>query len=255
MIPGMRRLFAPVIACLLPIAAFADAPAGDARGQQGGEGKARQARHDGPRRVAGALDRVHDHDHVGALPELQDRCGAPSVGYKVSGLDSFDADVKLSDGDTVAGMGTIYTPGHAVDHVCFALAGKSGDRILFSADHVMSWSSSIVSPPGGDMKLYFDSLDLLLKRQDDVFLPGHGPLLRDPRKLVQELKDHRQMRENAIAEKLKEGPADTYTLMDSLYSQVNPRLRRAAERNVLAHLQKMEIEGKVQRDGELWRAA
>ena len=96
---------------------------------------------------------------------------------------------------------------------------------------------------------------VLLKRQDDVFLPGHGPMLRDPRKLVQELKDHRQMRENAIAEKLKEGPANTYTLMDSLYSQVNPRLRRAAERNVLAHLQKMEIEGKVQRDGELWRAA
>jgi glyoxylase-like metal-dependent hydrolase (beta-lactamase superfamily II) len=119
----------------------------------------------------------------------------------------------------------------------------------------MSWSTSVVSPPGGDMKDYFNSLDVLLKRDDDVYLPGHGPALREPRDLVRAMLAHRVMREHAIAEKLKQGAASTYMLMDSLYSQVDQRLRRAAERNVLAHLMKMEIEGKVIREGETWRAA
>jgi glyoxylase-like metal-dependent hydrolase (beta-lactamase superfamily II) len=195
------------------------------------------------------------HDHVGGLAQLQDKCGAPSVGFKISGLDTFDADIKLADGDSVAGLLALHTPGHALDHLCFGVPAKNGDRVLFSADHVMSWSTSIVSPPGGDMKAYFDSLDLLLKREDDVFLPGHGPALRDPRALVKDLLIHRQLREQAIARKLQDGPASTYTIMDTLYSQVDPRLRRAAERNVLAHLMKMEIEGKVVLDGEVWRTA
>ena len=102
------------------------------------------------------------------------------------------------------------------------------------------------------MAHYFASLRLLLERTDDVFLPGHGPLLPEPRKLVREMLTHRVMREQAIERKLAQGPAGTYTLMDTLYSQVNPRLRRAAERNVLAHLLKLESEGKVRRDGEQW---
>ena len=161
----------------------------------------------------------------------------------------------LSDGQVLAGLTALHTPGHALDHLCFGLPAKSGDRVLFSADHVMSWSTSIVSPPGGDMKDYFDSLNLLLKRDDDVFLPGHGPALRDPRSLVGEMLTHRKIREQAIARKLQDGPATSYTLMDALYSQIDPRLRRAAERNVIAHLMKMEIEGTAVLEGELWRAA
>ncbi len=195
------------------------------------------------------------HDHVGAAAELKDKTGAPTVGFKVSGLDSFDADIKLSNGDAVAGMSAIHTPGHALDHLCFALPATNGEKVLFSADHVMSWSTSIVSPPGGDMKDYFDSLNVLLKRDDDVYLSGHGPAMREPRELVRAMLAHRAMREGAIAEKLKQGASSTFTLMDALYSQVNPRLRNAAERNVLAHLLKMEIEGKVTREGEIWRAA
>ncbi|MSP03070.1 MAG: MBL fold metallo-hydrolase [Acetobacteraceae bacterium] len=195
------------------------------------------------------------HDHVGAVAALKEKTSAPTVGFKVSGLDSFDADIRLNDGDTVAGMVAIHTPGHALDHLCFALPAKSGEKVLFSADHVMSWSTSIVSPPGGDMKDYFDSLNVLLNRDDEIYLSGHGPMLREPRDLVRAMLAHRVMRENAIAEKLKTGAASTYTLMDTLYSQVNPRLRNAAERNVLAHLLKMEIEGKVAREGETWRAA
>jgi glyoxylase-like metal-dependent hydrolase (beta-lactamase superfamily II) len=188
-------------------------------------------------------------------PEHVEATGARTAGFKTSGLDSFNADIKLSNGETIAGMAAVHTPGHALDHLCFSVPGQNGDKVLFSADHVMSWSTSVVSPPGGDMKDYFNSLEVLLRRDDDVYLPGHGPALREPRDLVRAMLAHRVMREHAIAEKLKEGAASTYTLMDTLYSQVNPRLRRAAERNVLAHLLKMEIEGKVTRDGENWRAA
>ena len=132
---------------------------------------------------------------------------------------------------------------------------SDGTAVLFSADHVMSWSTSVVSPPGGDMADYFASLRRLLERTDDAFLPGHGPPLPEPRNLVREMLTHRMMREQAIQRKLAQGPAGTFVLMDTLYSQVHPRLRRAAERNVLAHLLKLETEGKVRRDGEMWRAA
>ena len=195
------------------------------------------------------------HDHVGAVPALREATNVPTVGFRDSGSDTFEPDIKLGHGDMVAGMQAIHTPGHASDHLCFALPMQDGTAVLFSADHVMSWSTSIVSPPGGDMTDYFASLRLLLDRTDDVYLPGHGPPLTEPRSLVREMLTHRMMREQAIERALAKGTASTYALMDSLYSQVHPRLRRAAERNVLAHLLKLEAEGKVQREGELWRAA
>jgi len=207
------------------------------------------------RQVALILVSHTHHDHVGAVPALQDATGAPTVGFRISGLETFEADIKLADGDTIAGMTAIHTPGHALDHLCFALPGQDGTQVLFSADHVMSWSTSVVSPPGGNMGDYFHSLRLLLDRTDDVFLPGHGPKLHEPRELVREMLTHRMARERAIVTKLNEGPAGTFVLMDTLYAKVNPRLRRAAERNVLAHLLKMEAEGTVIRDGEMWRAA
>jgi glyoxylase-like metal-dependent hydrolase (beta-lactamase superfamily II) len=211
-------------------------------------------RHTGGQIAFIAVSHTH-HDHVGAVPALQEATGAPTVGFRRSAIEAFDPDIKLDHGDAFAGMQALHTPGHASDHLCFARAGADGDRILFSADHVMSWSTSIVSPPGGDMGDYFASLNLLLGRDDDGYLPGHGPLLREPRALVREMLTHRMIREQAIAKKLTDGSFDTYTIMDTLYSQLNPRLRRAAERNVLAHLLKMEAEGKVLREGSLWRAA
>ncbi len=195
------------------------------------------------------------HDHIGAVPALREATGAPTVGFRLSGSDAFEADIKLANGDMVAGMQAIYTPGHASDHLCFALPAKDGTAVLFSADHVMSWSTSVVSPPGGNMSDYFASLRLLLDRSDDVFLPGHGPALPQPQDLVREMLTHRMLREQAIQKSLAQTAAGTFTLMNSLYSQVHPRLRRAAERNVLAHLLKLESEGKVVRDGEVWRAA
>jgi hypothetical protein len=87
-----------------------------------------------------------------------------------------------------------------------------------------------------------------------VYLPGHGPLLRDPRALVREMLTHRQLREAAIREKLAAGPAGIDGIADTLYAKLNPRLRTAAERNVLGHLLKLEAEGRVTRDGDVWRA-
>lgn len=192
------------------------------------------------------------HDHVGAVPALRDACGAPTAGFRNSAIEAFDPDIKLVHGAGFAGMVALHTPGHASDHLCFSMPAT---KVLFSADHVMSWSTSIVSPPGGDMRDYFASLNLLLGRDDEIYLPGHGPPLREPRALVREMLTHRMIREQAIAKKLTGGSFDTYTIMDTLYSQLNPRLRKAAERNVLAHLLKMEAEGKAIREGELWRAA
>ena len=195
------------------------------------------------------------HDHIGALPALQKATGAPSAGFKDSAEPSFTPDIPLEDRRVIPGLTAIHTPGHAADHICLAMTAQDGTKILFSADHVMSWSSSIVSPPFGDMAKYFDSLKLLLDRDDEIFLPGHGPKLGAPRDLVRDLLRHREAREAALAAELAKGKSDTHALMNALYSQVDPRLRKAAERNVLAHLLKLETEGRVVREGETWRAA
>lgn len=199
----------------------------------------------------------HTHlDHVGAVPGLKQATGAPVAAFAVSALEGFAPDIGLNDGDTIAGLGALHTPGHASDHLCFALKAPDRTRVLFSADHVMSWSSSIVSPPGGNMRDYFASLRRLLDRDDDVFLPGHGPPLPEPRNLVEALLHHRQERERAILQALTiTGPAGTHAIMNALYSQTEPMLRRAAERNVLAHLLKLEAEGLVVRDVSVWRSA
>jgi len=194
----------------------------------------------------------HTHsDHLGATAALRAATSAPVAAYHTPLVPEFIPDIRLADGDEIAGFRALHTPGHAADHLCFAWR----DGVLFSADHVMAWSTSIVSPPGGDMAAYFASLQLLLERPDTLYLPGHGPALPDPHPYVRDLLAHRMARENAIAEALQRGPASTHRLMETLYSQLDPMLRRAAERNVLAHLMKLEVEGRVQRAGEMWQAA
>ncbi|MBV9734291.1 MAG: MBL fold metallo-hydrolase [Acidisphaera sp.] len=202
-------------------------------------------------RIARILLSHTHHDHLGALPALRAATGAPTYGFSRSGDPRFVADVGLAEGDTVAGLTALHTPGHAPDHLCFAWR----DGVLFSADHVMAWSTTVVSPPGGDMRAYFASLARLLERDDRLYLPGHGPPLPDPHPYVRDLLAHRRHRENAIRRALASGPADATRLMEKLYSKLNPTLRRAAERNVLAHLLKLEAEGAAVRDGDLWSAA
>jgi glyoxylase-like metal-dependent hydrolase (beta-lactamase superfamily II) len=192
----------------------------------------------------------HTHsDHLGATAALKACTGATTYAFHLSADPAFAPDVLLRDGDMVAGMTAIHTPGHACDHLCFARP----DGIVFSADHVMSWSSSIVSPPGGDMAAYVASLRLMLARDDRLYLPGHGPPLPSPKPYVEDLLTHRVKREEAILRTLSTGPLTTWDLVDRLYSKTHPWLRRAAERNVVAHLLKLQAEGLVWPEGEHWR--
>ena len=193
----------------------------------------------------------HTHsDHLGATAALQAATGAPTLGWHASAAQSFVPDVPLREGSEVAGLVALHTPGHAADHLCFAAA----DGVLFSADHVMGWSSSIVNPPNGDMAAYVANLRRLLGRADTVYLPGHGPAITEPHSYVQGLLGHRIAREEAIAAAIARAPATVVGLREALYSQVDPMLRLAAERNVLAHLLKLQGEGRAALDGEVWRA-
>ena len=194
----------------------------------------------------------HTHrDHFGAVAALKQQTGAATLGWHASADPAFTPDVPIQDGETVLGMEAVFTPGHAADHLCFARP----DGVLFSADHVMSWSSSIVSPPGGDMAAYFASLKRLLARQETTYLPGHGPVLTDPHPYVEALLEHRIARENAIAAALQSGPQTTKGLVEALYSKIQPILKMAAERNVIAHLMKLQGEGRVTQRGDVWQTA
>jgi glyoxylase-like metal-dependent hydrolase (beta-lactamase superfamily II) len=189
---------------------------------------------------------THTHsDHLGATSKLQAATGAEVYAYRVSAKRGFSADKPLDDGDVVAGMKAVFTPGHAADHLSFEYQVPGTGKILFSGDHVMSWSSSIVSPPDGDMVAYYKSLELLLARDEVVYAPGHGPLLPEPRALVAELLAHRQHREASILAALRAKEWTVADLAEHLYHKTDFRLKMAAQRNVLAHLMKLEHEGKV----------
>lgn len=206
----------------------------------------------------GAIDKIivtHRHsDHVGATPALKAATRAPVFAFPASAYAGpFAPDVELADGQILEGLRCIHTPGHAADHLCFA---RETDGVLFSGDHVMSWSSSIVSPPGGDMADYFGSLRVLLERDDRLLLPGHGPALAEPRPFIMGLLDHRGAREESIWLALHSGPMSSANIVGRLYHKQHPRLRAAAERNVTAHLIKLQKEGRVHAvDDDLWAAS
>jgi len=205
--------------------------------------------------VAAGLGRIrrilvsHTHsDHVGAAAALQAATGAPTFGWRMDAAASFTPDLPLQDGETVAGLTALCTPGHAADHLCF----EWRDGIVFTADHVMGWSSSTVSPPKGDMRAYMASLRRMLTRPHRLYLCGHGPAVADPHGHVRALLATRMRRERAIAAALAKAPADADTLTDRLYAKLDPRLSRAAARMVLAHLLKLEADGIVVREGDMW---
>lgn len=164
----------------------------------------------------------------------------------------FKPDVALADGQRVTGDGwtiqTVLTPGHAANHAAF---GLDGTDILFSADHVMAWATSIVAPPDGAMADYMASLDVLLARDDRVYLPGHGGPVKSPRSFVRGLKAHRKMRERAVLERIKAGDRTILEIVAAIYRDTDPRLHGAAGLSVLAHLEDLVARGQVQADGEV----
>ena len=156
----------------------------------------------------------------------------------LEGLDQdFSPDYYVSDGEILEGNGwtieILYTPGHLSDHLCFVY--KEED-ILFSGDLVMGWTSTLISPPDGDVGHYYSSLDKLLNRSEETYLPGHGEEIKNARAYVERLKKHRLERENQILTALAMGDASSLQIAYNLYQKLPEPIIRAGTRNVLAHL-------------------
>jgi glyoxylase-like metal-dependent hydrolase (beta-lactamase superfamily II) len=158
----------------------------------------------------------------------------------------YKADRILQDGDRISGPGydlfAVATPGHAANHLCFSLPQENA---LFSGDHVMAWSTTVVAPPDGSMRAYMASLEKLRTRDDAIYWPGHGGPVRNPQRFVKALAQHRRHREHAILHRLAAGDALVETLVARLYADLSPSLKGAAALSVLAHLQDLVERGVV----------
>lgn len=221
------------------------------------------------RPVTAILITHHHRDHSPASRPLARATGAPIVGaapfapdYEGGRSDAaFDRDYApdrvLAEGEGVSGDGwtltAIATPGHTSNHLAFALPET---KAFFSGDHVMGWSTSIVSPPDGDMNAYMASLEKLMERDDRVYYPGHGEAVDNPQRLVRGMLGHRKQREGQILRLLAEGDDLTVAAMTArMYVGLNPKLISAAERSVLAHLYDLRTRGKVREEGASWTSA
>jgi glyoxylase-like metal-dependent hydrolase (beta-lactamase superfamily II) len=219
-------------------------------------------------RIAAILCTHTHRDHSPASRPLAVATGAGIVGCAPLALDddgpradaAFDFDYApdrvLADGETVSGpdwtLGAVATPGHTSNHLCFALEGEG---VLFTGDHVMGWSTTVIAPPDGDMTQYFASLDTLLQRDDAIYFPAHGPAMAKPRRHVRALITHRRMREKQILSRLEKGEELIPQMVGHMYRDVDPRLHGAAGRSVLAHLVDLERRGLVRGEGERWTLA
>jgi glyoxylase-like metal-dependent hydrolase (beta-lactamase superfamily II) len=163
----------------------------------------------------------------------------------------FVPDVTLRDGDIVEAAGLViecvHTPGHLSNHLCFALRGE---KALFSGDHVMGWSTTVVAPPDGDMGDYLESLRKLLARDDAVYWPTHGGPIRDPKPFVAAYLEHRLEREAQILAALRDRADTIPAMVERIYTGLDPRLVPAAGLTVLAHLIQMVRDGRAVAEGE-----
>jgi len=162
----------------------------------------------------------------------------------------FVPDIAVGEGDVIEGDGwrlqALLTPGHTANHAAFALDGTG---IVFSADHVMAWATSIVAPPDGSMRDYMASLDRLLARDDRIYFPGHGGPVADPPAFLRGLRAHRRMRERAVLERIRSGDRLIGDMVRAIYRDTDPRLHGAAALSVLAHLEDLVDKGQVTTDG------
>jgi hydroxyacylglutathione hydrolase len=184
------------------------------------------------------------------------RASRPRYGSELapteSGADhAFRPDVFLKDGDVVEGHGWrlegVFTPGHTANHMAFAWPERN---LTFIGDHVMGWSTSIVAPPDGSMIDYMASLDKLTRREEQLYLSGHGPEIPDAVRYVRFLMRHRKAREASILHRLAKGEADIPTIVRASYIGIDPRLVNAAGYSVLAHLEDLVAREVVATDGD-----
>ncbi len=221
----------------------------------------------GPARVTHIL-LTHTHrDHSDGIPALQARTNAPVYAFGHTGKprgagpasltgkafvdEAFTPDEPVRDGDTIYGNGwafdAIHTPGHAPDHLCFALVGE---RLVFSGDHVMGWNTTVVAPPEGNMGDYLASLEKLLGRHDKLFFPAHGGRIETPRRVVKAYLMHRKMRESAIRACLEDGMRTNPQIVGKIYPGLDASLLAAASLSVHAHLEHLIQKGFVTSNDE-----
>jgi glyoxylase-like metal-dependent hydrolase (beta-lactamase superfamily II) len=214
---------------------------------------------------------THTHaDHSPAAKPLKEWSGAKTYGFgphgsgkaeegvtvEEGGDRDFVPDVRVKDGDIVAGNGftfeCVYTPGHTSNHMCFAL---KEERALFTGDHIMGWSTTVVTPPDGDMAQYMASVKKLMARDDEILYPTHGAPVTDPKPFLAAYLEHRLDREAQIVAGIRDGLSTIPQMVARMYADVDKRLHPAASRSVLAHLIQLEHEGRVVRDGSHYRLA
>lgn len=212
---------------------------------------------------------THTHqDHSPAAAALSAITGAPIQGCSPFNIfddgprsdasfdPSYQPEGMMGDGDSVGGDGwtleAVHTPGHTSNHLCYAL---NGSQALFTGDHVMGWSTTVVSPPDGDMTAYMESLAKLYEREDAVYFPAHGPQVDKTRQFIRGMIGHRRQRENQIVKHMQNGIARIPDMVPLMYKGVDQRLWPAAERSVLAHLIDLERKGKATRSADEWALA
>ena len=183
-------------------------------------------------RVVGAAPFQPKGDGTGGLDFSHDRAYAP--------------DAVLADGERLEGPGftieAVATPGHCANHLCFSLLEE---RALFSGDHVMAWSTSVVAPPDGSMRAYMASLEKLKLREEAIYWPGHGGPVLEPQRYLRALAHHRRQREAAILAALDGGAETVPDLVAKVYVGLDPSLTRAAGLSTLAHLEDLRERGQV----------
>ncbi|WP_445177190.1 MBL fold metallo-hydrolase [Rhizorhapis sp. SPR117] len=213
---------------------------------------------------------THTHrDHSPASGPLAEMTGARIIGCAPLALDddgpradaAFDGgyvpDQILTDGEQVKGTGwtleAVATPGHTSNHLCFAL---NEEKALFTGDHVMGWSTSVISPPDGDMAAYMASMQKLLGRADTVYYPAHGEPVEHPQRWVRSMMGHRKHREGQILRHLRAHDAISIPeMVEKMYKGVDPRLHGAAGRSVLAHLIDLQTRNLVVSEKDRWKIA
>jgi glyoxylase-like metal-dependent hydrolase (beta-lactamase superfamily II) len=216
---------------------------------------------------------THCHsDHSPLASWLREDSGAPTIAFGPHGsvegetdetvLDDgltleestdleFDPDVRLGDGE-IAAMGAgwtlrgVHTPGHTSNHMCYSL---DEEHALFTGDHVMGWSTTVVSPPDGDMRAYMDSLRKVMARADASLWPTHGAPVTSPKPFLDAFLQHRLQREAQILSAVRAGQSEIEAMVKVLYADVREELHKPAARSVLSHLMKLIADGAVTVEG------
>ncbi|MGJ0505864.1 MAG: MBL fold metallo-hydrolase [Methylocystis sp.] len=231
-----------------------------------------------PRHIAALLDAIrgerlrhilvtHTHrDHAPGARALKEATGAviagcapyapsPDIVVTGPGLDAshdtaYAPDAILAEGDRIdlgdSTVRVLETPGHTANHLCFEL---SEEKALFTGDHIMAWSTTVIAPPDGSMTDYMESIERLRRRDDEIYWPGHGDPVLEPQRYLRALTHHRRAREAAILQRLSDGDATIPAMVARIYESVDKRLHGAAAMTVFAHLEDLVARGVVESDG------